>query len=150
MRFGGKDYNAARWGYEHFVGPIPKGIHVLHKCDVGLCVNPAHLFLGTHQDNMADMKKKGRGAGPHSLKYKKTCPKGHSYNYVAKNGYRYCTICRNEYAAKNKERLEVARKKYMEENRDVLIARRRQIYAIRRDEINAIRRARKAFLRCKN
>jgi len=41
-------------------GPIPPGIHVLHRCDIPPCVNPSHLFLGTAKDNTEDMLSKGR------------------------------------------------------------------------------------------
>ena len=51
---------AHRAAWRLFVGPIPEGMHVLHRCDVSLCVNPAHLFLGTNQDNVDDKMRKGR------------------------------------------------------------------------------------------
>lgn len=56
----GKTCPAHRIAYEAFVGPIPEGLMVLHRCDVRSCVNPAHLFLGTDTDNAQDRSRKGR------------------------------------------------------------------------------------------
>lgn len=57
---GGHTRLAMRVIYAVMVGP-PGNFNVCHTCDVPLCGNPAHLFLGTHGDNMADMVAKGRG-----------------------------------------------------------------------------------------
>jgi len=51
---------AHRLSFEFYKGEFPADSDILHHCDMPLCVNPDHLFLGTHQDNMSDMKNKGR------------------------------------------------------------------------------------------
>lgn len=53
-----------RASYASFIGSIPAGVHVLHKCDTPACVNPDHLFLGTHSENMRDCVRKGRHTPP--------------------------------------------------------------------------------------
>jgi hypothetical protein len=60
-----------RISYQIFHGKLEKNIQVLHKCDNPKCVNPDHLFVGTHSDNMKDKVSKGRSRhfGRRSLYY---------------------------------------------------------------------------------
>lgn len=51
---------AHRYVYEMWIGEIPDGMVVMHKCDNRICINPDHLTLGTQEDNMHDCTDKNR------------------------------------------------------------------------------------------
>ena len=103
-----------RVAYELYVGPIPRGLHVLHRCDNPPCFNPEHLTVGTNADNLADRDRKGRGnftaglAVAHARMRKRTaCNRGHLY--TAANTYTYtrrgsvervCKTCRRSSVVK--------------------------------------------------
>ena len=57
---GEKAIAAHRYSYEKYIGIIPDGLFVLHKCDNPPCSNPSHLFVGTNSDNIKDSYSKGR------------------------------------------------------------------------------------------
>lgn len=76
-----------RVSYEHFVGLIPPGLTLDHKCRVHCCVNPAHLEPVTNHVNIL------RGIAPAALNARKTaCPNGHPYE-VNSRGWRICRQC---------------------------------------------------------
>lgn len=62
IAFNGRQEYTHRLAYELTNGPIPDGMCVCHTCDNPPCCNPAHLWLGTMTDNIADRHAKGRTA----------------------------------------------------------------------------------------
>ena len=81
--------------------PIREGFECCHYCDTPNCIEPEHLYEGTHSQNMQEAFDKGRkqsGWAIHNLA-KDYCPKGHPYegdNLYVSNGKRYCRECKRE------------------------------------------------------
>ena len=79
----------------HIAIDVPPGMDACHRCDVTLCVNPDHLFVGTRKDNMQDAKAKGRLVG---YRRREVCKQGHPLSgdnlYInPSSGKRHCREC---------------------------------------------------------
>ena len=89
FKFNGKPVGAHRVSFMLFCGDIPPGMLVCHHCDVRRCVNPEHLYLGTHSDNLRDAFDRTRFAKTH-------CVHGHELageNLRLSGGKRICRAC---------------------------------------------------------
>jgi hypothetical protein len=99
VNFGGRRDYVYRHAWREANGPIPAGLFVLHRCDVPLCINVAHLFLGDQAANMTDKMLKGRASNIFQSS-KTHCRNGHPFTIEntrivpdGKYSYRRCIIC---------------------------------------------------------
>lgn len=82
LRWEGRWQGAHRVSHKLFVGPIPKGANVLHRCDNPPCIEPSHLFLGTQKDNVRDMIAKQRhqfGDRHFARRHRERMPRGNDH-----------------------------------------------------------------------
>lgn len=113
---GNRQVMATHFSWELHNGPKPPELQVLHRCDNPSCVNPAHLFLGTNQDNVRDREEKGRNkihiavAAAAAKRVARThCPSGHPQDVWGRRWgakqFRACYLCMKQRAKKRRDAL---------------------------------------------
>ena len=99
--------------YRELVGEIPEGMELDHRCKITLCANPAHLEPVTHRVNL--LRSDGMSA---RAARRTTWPRGHLYDWIRKNGQRWCRTCHGE-----------ARRRWREQNPEMRRAQQRRYRA---------------------
>lgn len=112
-----KNFRAHRWAYLFYVGSIPPGLELDHKCRVRSCVNPAHLEPVTHLIN----SRRGQGGKYQTLRTH--CPHGHPYdsqNTKIIDGKRKCLICMRGWQRLATKRYKLKRRSSPLQSRDAV------------------------------
>jgi hypothetical protein len=107
LNIAGKTVGAHRAAWMVAHGPIPKRMCVCHRCDVRHCINPDHLWLGTHQQNIADRVAKGR----HRVAYVAPPPKRTAASRAAERIKAQALFARGKSASAVAAALDISRSK---------------------------------------
>jgi HNH endonuclease len=106
LNWAGRPWLAHRLAWTEAHGVIPSGMNVLHRCDVRPCINPDHLFLGTHADNMRDLREKQRRRArlDHAALEAIRSATGSVHEIAAQHGVPYGLVCKIRHEHRSPDR----------------------------------------------